>query len=474
MAKVTFQFPLTQNRKGLIMNEKKGFKKRSNNDLPRDPLELTDFHLQVLKPREKQYDRLVGGGLVLRVLPSGKIAFRYNYTLEGKQRITTVGSYPRETLKALRLKYLGLSERVEGGENVAETRLKKKASRRKESDLAREKKRNVLRLEGLMDLFIANIENPASINKRGNPYSKKTVTEYRNHLLNHIAPEFGSVPVDELQRKDIKRWLNEKAIKAPSQANHLLSTLGAIFSWAEDEELIDLNLVAGLKKPAGKQKSKERSLDYNPDFQEVVDIGEIKAFWNGLDDINPLHRMALRLMLLTALRPNEVLSSKWEHILADKWVIPVSATKSKKDAHKVPLGSEIKKMLEELNGLTGETPYLFPQSRFDNGKLELMKNGRTGKYSSTETSTVNRHLKKVDIEPFTSHDLRRTAATHIKALGYLDAEIGLLLHHSTADVTSIYARGDDMKRKQKMLNAWHRKLKAILSGKQAGNVVNMR
>lgn len=459
------------------MKEKRMFMRSTDTVLPKDPLELTDIHLQSLKPRDTQYDRLIGEGLILRVRPTGKISFRFNYRLDGRQRVTTVGRYPKESLKVLRSKYLEMSTKVEGGEDVAEVKMKKKRARRSaavDARAAKARRRKVLRIEGLADLFIKHIENPRSINKRGRSYSQKTVKEYRSHLLNHVVPEFGAVPVDEIQRKDIASWLKKKAVKAPSQSNHLMSTMSALFSWATDEELIAANLIAGMKKPGGRQQSKTRALDYNPEIQEVIDKGEIKAFWNGLDTVNPLHRMALRLILMTALRPGEVLGAKWVHILEDRWVVPVSATKNKKDAHKVPLTSDLKKMLKELREVTGGTVYLFPQSRHEDGKLRLVKNGKTGNYAPVETSTVAKVLKSdLDIESFTAHDLRRTAATHLKSLGFLDAEIGMLLHHISGDVTAIYARGDDMNRKLKMLNAWHRKMKQVLSG-EARNVVSLR
>jgi len=443
------------------------FRERSSN-LPNDPVDLKDLHLQALEPSDKPYDRLVGSGLVLRVMPSGSISFRFNYRHNSKQRIASIGLWPKKSLKVLRAEYDLMKSKADDGVDVRQDKLKKKAARRSaavESREERARKRNVMRVEGLADLFLKHIESLRAINKRGRPYSAKTIKEYRSHLLNHIVPKFGAIAVEDLERKVLASWLKKKATKAPSQANHLLSTLSAMFSWATDEEILEANLVAGMKKPGGKQQSKKRALDYDPDIQEIVDKGEIRTFWNGLGGANPLHRMSLRMVLMSALRPGEVLGAKWEHLLEDRWVIPVDATKNKQDAHKIPLTQDLKNLLAELHEITGDTPYLFPQSRYEDGELHLVKNGRTGRFESTETSTVSKILRTdLGVESFTPHDLRRTAATHIKALGYLDAEIGVLLHHSTGDVTAIYARGDDLKRKKKMLNTWHRQLKVILSG----------
>lgn len=444
--------------------------------LPTDPADLTDLHLKALKPADNAYDRLVGDGLILRVMPSSNISFRFSYRHDGKQRVTSVGMYPKKNLAVLRAEYYLLKDQADNGKDVRQDKLKKKSAHRSaiaESKADKARKRNSMTIEGLADLFIMHIES--GTNNRGRKYSPKTTKEYRAHLLNHIIPEFGPIAADELQRKEIATWLKKKAVKAPSQANHMMSTLSAMFSWSTDEEITEVNLVAGMKKPGGRQQSKTRALDYDSELQEVIDRGEIRAFWGGLDEINPLHRMALRLVLMTALRPGEVMSARWENILDDKWVIPVSQTKSKKSAHKVPLTQELKKMLKELRNITGKTPLLFPESRYADCVLTLLKNGRTGRYASLQTNTVSRILKKhLEIDDFSTHDLRRTTATHLKAMGYMDAEIGLLLHHISGGVTAVYARGDDMKRKLKMLNDWHQKLKQVLSDKQVNNVVTLR
>jgi integrase len=453
------------------------FKRSDDTSLPAAPGELTDVHLKNLKPRDKAYDRLVGEGLILRVLPSGSISFRYNYRLDGKQRVATVGVYPKKSLKVLRAQYDLMAEKVDKGEDVAAARAKKKAVKRtnaQEARAERARKRNVLTIEALADLFLKYLESPKATNKHGRPYSAKTLKEYRQHLLRHYIPQFGALPVEEVRRKDVARWLEKVADKTPTQANRIMATLGVMYSWAIGKDLVESSPVVKMNKPAPSVK-KDRALDYDPDLQKVIDNGEIRTFWTGFDDINPLHRMALRLILMTALRPGEVLSASWKNIFEDEWIIPISQTKSKSSAHKVPLTGDLKKMLKELRGLSGSTPYLFPQSRYADGKLEVLRSARSGKYESVQTNTVSRILKKQTVlKPYTAHDLRRTAATHIKDLGYLDAEIGMLLHHSTADVTAIYARGDDGKRKLRMLNAWHRQLKTILTGEKSGKVVNFK
>ena len=361
-----------------------------------------------------------------------------------------------------------MSASVEQGKDVAGNAQDKKAKRLKE---ARQQKAqdNVLRLETLIDLFLAHIDNPKNTNKRGRPYADKTRREYRQHLLTHFSPEFGNAVVEEMSPKAIKVWLKKKATKTPSQANHIMSAISAMFAWAVHEDMLDSNPVAGMKKPGGKQQSKTRALDYNHDLQEVIDSGEIRQFWTGLDELNPLHRLAVRMVLLTAQRPGEVMSAEWAHIIDDRWIIPASHTKNKKAAHKVPITPMLQTLLDELRTLSGDTPYLFPQARWADKKLLITRSMKTGEYVPIDPSTVSKAMSRTltDMEPFTTHDLRRTASTHMQfALNYSLVDIGVLLNHSAQGVTAIYARGVNIDKLRIMLEAWQDHLQSILDNKK--------
>ena len=80
--------------------------------------------------------------------------------------------------------------------------------------------------------------------------------------------------------------------------------------------------------------------------------------------------------------------------------------------------------------------------------------------------------KKIAIDHFTPHDLRRTAATCLAGIGFSDETIDAVLRHKKTGVVKIYNRHKYDAEKQKALEAWERKLKRITSGKGAsGNVI---
>src|SRR5690554_8120766 len=80
---------------------------------------LTDNALKALKPRDKTYTVTDDRGLYVEVFPSGGIAWRYRYRLNGKYEKLTLGKYPDLTLKNARLKRDEAAQLVAMGESPA-------------------------------------------------------------------------------------------------------------------------------------------------------------------------------------------------------------------------------------------------------------------------------------------------------------------------------------------------------------------
>lgn len=76
------------------------------------------------------------------------------------------------------------------------------------------------------------------------------------------------------------------------------------------------------------------------------------------------------------------------------------------------------------------------------------------------------------MEAWTTHDLRRTAATNMSALGFSDEVLDAVLNHVKKGVIAIYNRHRYDKEKKAALESWERKLTSIITGK-SGNVIPM-
>lgn len=451
----------------------KKFPERSN-DMITDPADLTDIYLKAIqnkaiKDEAKRHDVFIGKGLGLRISPTGKIAFRLIYRFDGKQRAVVVGTYPAQTLKALRAKYMKMKADVTLGiDPAAKGRAIREQAKDQRSITAKRKSQHTA--SNLVDLFLNHINDDLNLNSRGRPWSSSTRKGYANTLNKHFTPQFGDVSVADLSPLDISAWLKQLSIKTPSAGNQTHAALNVMFDWAADPDqgIVEINPVAGIKRKT-KQKSKTRGLDYNETLETVIDTGEVLTFWNGMETFNPLHKLALQMLLLTGQRPNEVCSARWEYIVNDTWIIPASITKNRK-VHKIPLTDTLREHLKLVKAISGNTPYLYPQSRYDSGTMVLHGDKGHITTGTLRTLVANRFPT---IAEFTTHDLRRTVATHLKSLSANDFEIGQLLNHASgAGVTGIYARGSDTETVRKMLNKWHTRLNVILGGEES-NVISL-
>ncbi len=72
---------------------------------------------------------------------------------------------------------------------------------------------------------------------------------YKN-FFKSFARLFGKVPVNQLAKKHVTRWI-EKAGYNPTSANRAVGALKAAFNWAVSEEYIPSNPIAHVKKPRG-------------------------------------------------------------------------------------------------------------------------------------------------------------------------------------------------------------------------------
>jgi len=96
-----------------------------------------------------------------------------------------------------------------------------------------------------------------------------------------------------------------------------------------------------------------------------------------------------------------------------------------------------------------------------------------GYRSSVQRATIRLRLA-CGIADWTPHDLRRTAASHMAAMGVPRLVIGRILNHVEPGVTKVYDRHSYDPEKRQALEAWARKLESIVSGQPLPKVVPLR
>ncbi len=89
------------------------------------------------------------------------------------------------------------------------------------------------------------------------------------------------------------------------------------------------------------------------------------------------------------------------------------------------------------------------------------------------SKALGSNRKVFGLERFTVHDLRRTAASHMTALGHSRLVVGKVLNHTDDSITAVYDRHSYEKEKRLALEAWARKITSIIEEKQDSNVVHL-
>lgn len=409
--------------------------------------------------REVEY-RIDGiPGLVLAVMaPSSSGASArvwrayYSATVEGqrKGRKVRLGSYPTIGLAEARRKAAEITETVERGADPVGEQAAVEATTTRAS----------LTFSDLVDDYLSE-QRAAAV---------KTVAEVERALKRDALPVLGNKRPSEISDIEIETVVDGVRDRgSEAMARHLLTYLRGVFNLALDTAALrkKYGLTTnpadrvgrgrrGRRGRYGIAKAKDRYLD---------DL-EIAEFWRVLGDtqVTPLIRIALRLLLLTAQRRGEVLGVERHELLLDcsapRWELPESKTKNGR-AHTVPLTPDAVELFRQAAALSlgrASAGFLFSVD----GTEAVVIRGRS------LNQAVRRLLeaKRLTINRFTPHDLRRTAATGMRRIKVAQETVGTILNHKgKGGVTAEhYDRHDGFDEKRDALERWAAHIASVVCG----------
>jgi integrase len=403
---------------------------------------LTDLQIKNLAPPDKRREVPDGkiAGLYLVCQPSGARSWAVRYRVNGLPRKLTIGSYPAIDLATARRRAQEAVGDVAGGNDPA---ARKRAAR--EARKAEQSTND--RVEAIVALFVQKY-----LKKKVGPGWAK---ESERLLRVEIVPELGKRKLGEITRADVRRLLDDIAEHAPIAANRTLDAFRKLCNWAVSQELIAASPCAGVEAP-----SAERSRD------RVLSDDEVRLAWCAFERVGwPFGRIA-QLLLLTGARRSEVAGMRWGEIdlSAKVWRLPKSRTKNGRD-HEIPLSDAAISIVESLphvgdgkSGLVFTTAGLSPVSNFSDGKAAIDK------------------AVPGALAHWVFHDLRRTVATNLQRLGVKLEVTEAVLNHvsgSRAGIIGVYQRHEYADEKRAALDAWARRLDAIVTGAPAANVIEL-
>jgi integrase len=366
---------------------------------------LTELFVRKVRPEASALNvwDLKERGLVLRVQPSGRRAFKFVYSRGRRKRWYHLGP-------------IGLAD---ARKLAAEIRLDVVRGR----DPAQERKAQ--RSAGTFaDLAASYVELHAR--KRNKSWRQADALVKR-----FLLPRWGKLQASAISRSDVRMVMSR--IDRPVLANAVLAAASAVFSWAVKQELVAVNPCRGIERNA--MKSRER----------VLSESEVAAFWPHLS-------APLKIILLTGARPGEVTHMHREHIRDGWWELPGAPAPelnwpgTKNGAsHRIPLSKPAIALLDEL---------------FDGSRRAHM---------DAEMRAICGRLGIKDrIRP---HDLRRSFATTVAALGYGRQAVDRLLNHADRSVASVYDRHSYAREDQQIVERVARHILELAEGRGGGATV---
>lgn len=386
----------------------------------------TDREIQNLKPQDKRYsvkDKL-NNGLFIEVKESGVKSWHYRYSLAGKQERLVIGRYPDLSLKDARQIRDESASLVAKGISPKQDKAKPKGILFK--DYGERYLKEVIKKD------------------RKDPYNMVLC------LSNDIYPMMGHIPLDQISIEDIRRTIWRKKEQGyDAAANQVRGLLKRMFDYAMTLGLVPYNPVLAIpSRHVHKAKPRDRYLSTN----------EIRTYYTTLlnSRIYRPRKLGLLLSLLTLVRKSELLRAKWEHIDFDSriWLIPETKADSATGHSRemvVYMSDQVIEIFKELKAIAGNEPFVFV------GR----KSGTHISHNAFNTAQ-KAALALTDLPPFTVHDLRRTASTHLNEQGFNGDAIEACLNHTAKGVRGIYNKAKYEKERTEMMQKWSNHIFSVI------------
>ncbi len=246
----------------------------------------------------------------------------------------------------------------------------------------------------------------------------RTAEMYRLTIGKYILPALGGTPLAKVGREDVTD-LHYTLREVPTMANRVVDSLSRLFSMAE----------AWGEVPEGRNPCRtvvrymERKRERFLTEEEFRRLGRVLAEAETEGRVSAYAVAAIRLLILTGCRRNEILTLQWKDVDLDARELNLKDTKT--GARLVPLSEAAVRVLATMQRVSG-SPWVIP-----------------GKKPGTHMKNVNDPWeivrKRAELEDVRLHDLRHSFASRALALGESLPVIGKLLGHSQVETTARYA-----------------------------------
>ena len=276
-----------------------------------------------------------------------------------------------------------------------------------------------------------------------NPKHRQQV---RNTLKEYALPFIGKIPVADITIHDIRKCLDPIWNTKTETASRLRQRLESVFAYALVNEYRTNQNPAQWKGYLDQTytnpeqiKRNKHTANNSDGHMNALPFADAPSFMNKLRQQQAVSANALEFTILTASRTKPIRFMTWDQVDLDSkiWTIPASLMKTKRE-FKVALCSAAVSLLKALPPLD---EYVFP-------------GGKAGKPMSE--NTMLKLLERMDYKDITVHGFRSTFRDWVGEVTDFDTQLAeYALAHKLSNATErAYARGDQLEKRFKLMDAW--------------------
>ena len=381
---------------------------------------LTDTAIRKAKPGAKPTKLYDERGLFLRLTPEGSKWWRFRYSFDGKEKLLSLGVYPDVSLQDARGKRDEMRKQLAAGIDPGVDR----------------KVQKTLRADRVANSFEAVAREWYT--KQSNTWTPAHATRILRRFERDIFPHIGARPIADLTAREllhtVKRIEDRNALET---AHRALSDCGQVLRYAVATGRAERDISGDLRGALTPYKGEH--------FAAVTDpakVGDLLRMIDGYQGTLTV-RCALQLAPLVFARPGELRNAEWKDMDLDGAEWRYRVTKTDVD-HIVPLSAQAVQILREVQKLTGNGRFVFPNPR--------------NRDRAMSDNALLAALRRMGIpkEEMTGHGFRAMARTILdEVLGFRPDFIEHQLAHAVRDPNGrAYNRTAHLPERRKMMQQW--------------------
>lgn len=392
-------------------------------------MSLTDIAARRAKARAASYKLADSAGLSLIVRPTGSKSWGLRYRFGGLDRTLGLGPYPEVTLAEARERRDDARSLLRRGIDPAEHR-------------DAEERKRALRVGNSFEEVAADW-----LKVQRGKWTERTEATTTKRLTTFVHPWIGTTPAADVGAQEVLALIRKvEHGDRHDTAHRVLSIVSRVMRYAvatgraASDPTRDLR---GALKPVETKHYHALAESDLPGFLRKL------AKYDG----HPMTRIAVRLLLLTAVRTGELRSADWSEFDLDgaTWRIPAERMKMKQ-AHIVPLSRQAVALLRELQTISGAEGFAFPNTRSAGAPM-------------TENTVLFALYRMGYHGRATGHGFRATFSTILHEQGFNPDWIERQLAHGDRNkVRAAYHRSAYLEDRRRMMQAWADYLDGLAAG----------